>query len=1257
MTGLCQRILTPLLAIALVAACHRGATHFAAPDAPTDVTAAAGNAAATVRWTPPANKSSAPVIDYVVTSTPSGLTATTADTSATVSGLTNGIRYTFTVRAQNAAGDSVESAPSNAVTPATIPGPPTSPVATARDKGARVVWTAPANTGGAIDSYTVTSSPEGHTATVTETSASITGLTNGTAYTFTVVATNGGGTSTPSVPSNSVTPLTATLPDPPTNVSATQGFFTGVMVLWTPPVNDGHSDITSYVATASPGNYSSTAMSGTNTIITGLPFGTYTFTVTATNAVGTSVPSAPSAPFLIASAPSTPTHLTVVEGNQQLAFTWDASVEHGTPVTEYVVRVASDLHMTTATSLTVTGLTNGTSYPIAVWAKSVVGQSGAVTLQSAVPGTVPDSPTGVTALAGDGEAFVNWQPGAFNGGAYLDSQTVTAHSSMAPLTSEGRPGLRFRGLTNGVSYTFTVHTANKHGDSIESAPSAAITPMAQVAASGQSTIVASPSSSFVGNLSTVKVTLRDAAGQPLFDMPVTVTTRGPNATLSATRGRTNQHGQFIVRVGATQATTAQVDVSAGSTTLSTMIPFAARPTCTSGVLGFSAPPVQIDKMAGGLGFGDFNGDGETDVVSSGYSENGFYVAYGHGTGFFDPPQELGGAGTSGGAFLAVADYNRDGVDDVIINRPGARMLDLYRGGLEGLPRLRTSLIVTAHEPNAMVSADFDRDGQPDVAVLSTSESMVDIYHLTEDLAHSSVTSYPVPGRVYQSIVSLVVGDWNGDQFPDLAFTGPSGTIGILLNLGDGTFMHSSVPAGTQEATALVSADINGDTRPDLVVGSEHLKLLVSNGDGTFAPATLISNSQCAFLAGADFNGDGTTDLACGVGPTLFFAGIPGGTFAPPASFLPTIGAAPIATDLNHDGLSDVVWASHGISLIFGDAVNGLLGAGLTPTLQDGRPAITADFNGDGADDVLVPYDFFGLNWKLLVGRGDGTLADPVRGTLSEVRGSVEAVAGDFDGDGFPDLAFGESGIVLGNGDGTFRSLLDLGTPTVPFYPEVAVDVNADGNLDLVEWGSVRLGHGDGTFADAIRFSSGGSSLGKTLADVNEDGHLDILLQVQTSNVTNLSVLLGRGDGTFDAPLPLLPFGGQTIWSGIATGDFNEDGHLDVIMFEGGTALALAAGVGDGTFGTPVAFGGVYITGHIASVADANGDGHLDLVTGSEDNLVVRLGKGDGTFRPENIYSGTFSSQGRWIPGDFNADGRPDFLGINRVMRLGACYPE
>jgi large repetitive protein len=184
------------------------------PGAPNIGTATAGNASASVPFTAPASNGGSAITTYTATSSPGGITGTLSQAGSgtiSVTGLSNGTAYTFTVTATNAVGTSVASGVSNAVTPRTVSGAPNIGTATAGNASASVPFTAPASNGGsAITTYTATSSPGGITGTLSQAGSgtiSVTGLSNGTAYTFTVTATNEAGTSSASSASNSVTPL------------------------------------------------------------------------------------------------------------------------------------------------------------------------------------------------------------------------------------------------------------------------------------------------------------------------------------------------------------------------------------------------------------------------------------------------------------------------------------------------------------------------------------------------------------------------------------------------------------------------------------------------------------------------------------------------------------------------------------------------------------------------------------------------------------------------------------------------------------------------------------------------------------------------------------------------------------------------------------------------------------------------------------------------------------------------------------------
>ena len=207
------------------------------------------------------------------------------------------------------------------------------------------------------------------------------------------------------------------------------------------------------------------------------------------------VSNAPLAP----AAPGTPTSVSATARDASASVTWARFLD-GQPVTSYTVHysfasnnaAAPDVVVTAtpgttvvATGVTVTGLTNGVSYQFEVLASNAVGSSALsapsnlVTPQSP---TVPDAPTGATAVAGDAFAAVAWTAPNSNGSP-ITGYTVTAlvggiPSGITATASAGSSGALVTGLTNGTTYTFTVHAANALGDGPESAPSNAVTPLA-----------------------------------------------------------------------------------------------------------------------------------------------------------------------------------------------------------------------------------------------------------------------------------------------------------------------------------------------------------------------------------------------------------------------------------------------------------------------------------------------------------------------------------------------------------------------------------------------------------------------------------------------------------------------------------------------------------------------------------------------------------------------------------------------------------
>ena len=257
------------------------------PDAPTGVSATAGDQSATVSWTAPSDEGS-PITGYTVSDGHGHTCAGTDPTdSCTVTDLTGGTPYTFTVTATNGDGTGAASAASNSVLPSSVPDAPTGVSATAGNGSATITWTAPFDEESPITGYTVTASnsnPPKTCSTTGATTCTISGLANGSSYTFTVTATNADGTGAASAPSPAVVPTsnTAVITSGDSDTVAL-----GKTVNWT--VTSSGTPYATISASGLPAGLTlSTSRKGKATL-NGVPAagaGTYDFTLTADNGTG-----------------------------------------------------------------------------------------------------------------------------------------------------------------------------------------------------------------------------------------------------------------------------------------------------------------------------------------------------------------------------------------------------------------------------------------------------------------------------------------------------------------------------------------------------------------------------------------------------------------------------------------------------------------------------------------------------------------------------------------------------------------------------------------------------------------------------------------------------------------------------------------------------------------------------------------------------------------------------------------------------------
>ncbi len=274
--------------------------------------------------------------------------------------------------------------------------------------------------------------------------------------------------------------------------------------------------------------------------------------------------------------------------------------------------------------------------------------------------------------------------------------------------------------------------------------------------------------------------------------------------------------------------------------------------------------------------GDFNGDGNQDllyVVGNVFQSTPakLDISFGKGDGTFTPGPIFGSFGLLGpeAPDLAVGDFNQDGTLDIAVD---LGTIEMFLGNGDGTFTLGKSS--PGGNCGNYALADFNGDGKLDI--LCSGTDLIDTYFALQIMFGNGDGTFQRPKIIVGNptsglfVTEFLVGDFNSDGSPDVAYTTDSGQIAIILNNGDGTFQPPVYyTVGQPYFFDFALGDFNGDGKTDIIVlqavgvtGST-FSVLLGNGDGTFQNPQLISTSVLpgTALTVADFNNDGLLDFA------------------------------------------------------------------------------------------------------------------------------------------------------------------------------------------------------------------------------------------------------------------------------------------------------------------------------------------------------------------------------------------------------------
>lgn len=567
----------------------------------------------------------------------------------------------------------------------------------------------------------------------------------------------------------------------------------------------------------------------------------------------------------------------------------------------------------------------------------------------------------------------------------------------------------------------------------------------------------------------------------------------------------------------------------------------------------------------------------------------------------------------------------------------------------------------ADQPRSLATADFNHDGNPDLVVGGFGPPFL-TSRLVAVLFGTNAGSFGKPLVLHYDTFGVATGDFNGDGNPDIVLAG----LKFFYGDGKGDFKGPDELLIPGDTGRVYAADFNNDGRSDVLYlnnpSPPFSTVFLSNGSGGFTQIPGPSSFKPNELSFGDFNADSKIDFVSltSVGIQVHL-GDGAGHFQPQSLVSPLSfsgNGVPQAADFNHDGKLDVVVNnSLNFRLFFpGDGAGGF---GSPVSQQTAFTVkVNSDFNGDGHLDI-AGIEQANAVFRVALGNGMGQFTEL---TAHAIGGrSTGMLTADFNRDGKSDIASvtpssDDVSVVFGDGAGKFGAADVIAIGGTSFSAVGVGDFNGDGNADFAITEVLRdrvtffNGNGAGSFPSSttriVQFGPFGNITYLTTADFNHDNQTDLV--AVTSNL--VIILFGGLPNDNAISLPGANFA--------ETGDFNGDGHLDIVVTN---SSSFGVSLGNGAFGfSPIQTTNLGTQPSSVSVGDFNGDGKLDLAIANQQpgSVSIFTGNGSGSFTPGSTISLTpNSTERRTIAvADFNSDTKPDLAVANQDSRNVTVFP-